>query len=262
MKGKLVVGVSVLTLIITLILGAAPTAPANTLPTDPLGSLGAAIDSGISESTAGAGALQLNVAAPMSLLASGSADVNQLSDATTNGGAGSNAPRQSSLNAPRQSTQPVQGRSSSSSGQAYNGGDLPRRRSRVNEMRGSQHRAVHRTRSRAGANARTRHGNAGATANRIRAESRNRRANRHQSIAAGGSGSWDHQWALEDQEAFWSLEQCGCYVRHGRNSGDAPRHVPIWPAAVAEPQLFGGWPWMVLSALLITAGVVMSRRAD
>jgi hypothetical protein len=255
MKGKLIIGVSVL----TLILGAAPMAHASTLPTDPVSSLVAGVESGISQSTgAGTGALQLNLDAPMDVLAGGTtgADVTQRSD-TTNAGADSNAPRQS--------TQPLQSGSSgssSSSGLAPNGGDLPSGYSREPGMRGSQHRARNRTGSKAGTHARTRR--AGAPAVRTSARFRNRDAYRHQASAsgAGGSGGWAHHWALEDQEGLWSLTQCGCYVRHGHKIDDAPRHVPTWTAAVTEPRLLAGWPWVVLSGLLITAGVAMSRRAD
>lgn len=268
MNRKLVIGVSVLTLIPTVMLAAAPTAPANTLPTGPLPSLGGAIGSGVSPiisqtTSTGAEALQLNLEAPMGALSPSSPTgaVSQRSAATTTiTNTSANADAYS--NAPRQSTQPVQGGSSSSSGQVYTGANLPSRRSRDNRKPGARPGAVRRTGSKAGGNASSRHRNAGGRANLTGAEFRNRGAYRHRSIAAGGSGGWDHQWALEDQEGFWSLEQCGCYVRHGRKSGDASRQVPIWTAAAAEPRLFAGWPWLVLSALLITAGVVMSRRAD
>jgi hypothetical protein len=265
MKGKLVIGGSVL----TLVLGAAPMAPASTLPTDPLPSLVAGVDSGISQTTAaGTGALQLNLDAPMDVFTGGTTGgaVTQRTDTKTTSGAYSNASRQS--------TQPLQGGSSggssggsiggssSSSGPLASGGDLPSRHSRDNAMRGSQHRARHRTGSKAGTHARN--GHAAARARRILAESRSREAYRYQSSASGaaGNGGWAHHWALEDQEGFWSLTQCGCYVRHGGKSDDAPRHVRTLPAAVTEPPLVAGWPWVVLSGLLITAGVAMSRRDD
>ncbi len=40
------------------------------------------------------------------------------------------------------------------------------------------------------------------------------------------------------------------------------RRMPIWPAAASEPLPLQGWPLVLLSGLLITGGLAMSRRAD